>query len=395
MSIRDPLRSAMQSLDPHRRRFSRWMTSRLLRNDDSAQAPVLPAQGIFRILVVKVSHTLGNTLLLTPLLQELERRYPGAEVDIVTRNAVAPSLFAGFRNVGQVYRLPAHGLRHPWRLWSTLRALRASGHDLAIDADPRSQTGRLLVDFVRPRYSIGFVGPGKQGRIGISVPLPEGLLQSQLPVHLLRRAAGEAESAEWPAPSLRLTDAERADGREQLSRVLGRDHEAGTALAWTRPVIGIFANATGAKRLGGQWWSRFLSVLEEACGDHDFVEIVPMFGRSLLDHRYPAYYSSDIRKLAAMLSALSVHVSADCGVMHLADASGPRTIGFFAGAAPSAWGVAGPGNTNVYLTDRSPEQVAAEVADAIRRANQWGQVHFPKAGQVLPPGDGQLLVHQK
>ncbi|MBA3486294.1 MAG: lipopolysaccharide heptosyltransferase family protein, partial [Lysobacter sp.] len=189
------------------------MTNRLLRNHQSADVGVLPEEGIFRILVIKVSHTLGNTLLLTPLLQELERRYPGAEVDIVTRNAVAPSLFVGYRNVGQVRRLPAHGLRNPWRWLATVRELRASGYDLAIDADPRSQTGRLLVNIVRPRYSIGFVGPGKQGRIGISVPMLRGLRQSELPVHLLRRAAGDAGSADWPAPSLRLSDAERASGR--------------------------------------------------------------------------------------------------------------------------------------------------------------------------------------
>lgn len=348
---------------------------------------MLPEQGIFRILVVKVSHTLGNTLLLTPLLQELERRYPGAEVDIVTRNAVAPSLFVGYGNVGQVHRLPAHGLRNPWRLWTTLRKLRASGYDLAIDADPRSQTGRLLVSFVRARYSIGFVGPRQQGGIGISVPMPQGLRQSELPVHLLRRAAGDAGvDAEWPAPSLRLSDAERASGRERLSRVLGLDHAAGLVPVLPRPVIGIFANATGAKRLDGQWWSQFLPVLEQALGDHDFVEIVPMTGHSLLDHRYPAYFSSDIRKLATVLSALSVHVSADCGVMHLANASGPRTIGLFPGPGPSEWGVAGPGHANVQLWDRSPEQVATEVLDAVRSSEGvQSDLRVTQAVSAQPP----------
>lgn len=367
MSGPEPLlRSALQRLQPHRKRFSRWITNRLLRGDATgSDAEVLPAHGIFRVLVVKVSHTLGNTLLLTPLLQELDRRYPGAEVDIVTRNAVAPALFAGYRNLGQVHRLPAHALRHPWRVWATLRALRSSGYDLAIDADPRSQTGRLLVDFARARHSIGFTGPGKQGRVGIAVPLPAGMQQSEMPVHLLRQAAGDTASAGWPAPSLRLSDADRASGADQLARVLGRGPKSQHAQTTPRPVIGIFANATGAKRLGGEWWSRFLPPLEQALGDYELVEIVPMSGRSLLDHRYPAYYSGDIRKLATVLSALSVYISADCGVMHLANASGPRTLGFFPGSGPSQWGVAGAGNANVHLADRSPEQVAAEVIETI------------------------------
>ncbi len=363
MSGRDPQPfSALQRLQPHRKRLSRWITNRVLGGDASMRDEVLPAHGIFRVLVVKVSHTLGNTLLLTPLLQELERRYPGAEVDIVTRNAVARSLFAGYRNVGQVYRLPAHALAHPLQVCSTLRALRGNRYDLAIDADPRSQTGRLLVNFVRAAHSVGLVGPGKQGRVGIAVPMAAGLRQSEMPVHLLRQAAGETGHANWPSPSLRLSDAERASGREQIARVLGWNPHA---QASARQVIGIFANATGAKRLGGQWWARFLPVIEQAWGECEFVEIVPMSGRSLLDHRYPAYYTGDIRKLASVLSALSVYISADCGVMHLANASGPRTIGFFPGVELSEWGVAGAGNTNIYLDDRSPEQIAAQVVGVI------------------------------
>src|SRR5690606_37540564 len=63
-----------------RHRMAHWAVRRVYghRNDISDQ-PV-PDRGIHRILVVKISHTLGNTLLLTPLLQELEARFPGAEI---------------------------------------------------------------------------------------------------------------------------------------------------------------------------------------------------------------------------------------------------------------------------------------------------------------------------
>lgn len=359
------LRAALRRLDPVRRRVSRWTVARAVGAGAGTRVEALPARGIFRILVCKVSHTLGNTLMLTPLLQELEARYPGAEVDIVTRNGVARSLFEGYANVGRVHRLPAHGLRHPWRVVRTLRDLRAAAYDLAIDADPRSQTGRLLVNLVGARYSIGFIGPGQQGHasIGVPMPPPRSVGQSALPVYLLRRACGDAREADVPAPALRLSVAERAAGARQLARVLEPGRAGGRGRVPSgAPVVGIFANATGAKRLPGPWWDRFLSAFEHACPGVVLVEIVPMFGRSLLDHRYPAYFSSDVRRLAAVLSALAVHVSADCGVMHLANAAGPRTVGFFDGTPPADWGVAGPGHANVYFAGRSPEQVAAEVA---------------------------------
>ncbi|WP_254427179.1 hypothetical protein [Rhodanobacter sp. C01] len=44
----------------------------------------LPPRDIFRILLLRPNHRLGNTLLLTPLLIELEQRYPGAEIDLIT-----------------------------------------------------------------------------------------------------------------------------------------------------------------------------------------------------------------------------------------------------------------------------------------------------------------------
>src|SRR5579864_9139539 len=68
--------------------LSRRMSADRLRSP----APV-PSFGIFRILICRVTHSLGNTLLVTPLVRELEATYPGAEIDIVTRSEVATDIF--------------------------------------------------------------------------------------------------------------------------------------------------------------------------------------------------------------------------------------------------------------------------------------------------------------
>lgn len=351
--------------DTLRRRLSRWLVDRLFVRDLAAPGP-LPATGVFRIVVCKVSHTLGNTLLLTPLLQELERRYPGAEVDIVTRNPVAGELFAGYPSLGAVYHLPAHALAHPFRVASMLRRLRATRYDLAIDADSRSQTGRLLVNLMGATRSAGYSSDRKRGHVSHPVPLPHDLQrESALPVHLLRAAMQLDGNDAWPAPQVRLAAHEQADGRERLRRLLADSSGAGVDTRH-RPVIGIFANATGHKLIAADWWVRFITTLELTCPGHAVVEIVPMSGRSMLSHRYPAYYSGNIRRLAGVLAALSVYVSADCGIMHLANACAPRTIGLFDRTDPAAWGTYGPGSSNVVLGGRSPEQSAAEVAALIR-----------------------------
>ena len=91
--------------------------------DAGAQSTVetLPDAGVFRILLCRASHSLGNTLLMTPLLREIEATWPGAEIDIVTRSQVADEVFGGYASVRHIVRLPRHGVRHPLQLLRDLR----------------------------------------------------------------------------------------------------------------------------------------------------------------------------------------------------------------------------------------------------------------------------------
>ena len=118
----------------------------------STVASPLPNIGVHRILVCRITHSLGNTLLLTPLIRELESIYPGAEVDVLTRSGLAETLFGAFPSVRHVYRLPKRGVRHPLAFIGTLRQMRRGRYDLVIDPVPRSQTGRTLMS--RPPTSI-------------------------------------------------------------------------------------------------------------------------------------------------------------------------------------------------------------------------------------------------
>jgi len=339
-----------------------------------ADAGQLPTTGIFRILVCRVSHTLGNTLLLTPLLQELETVYPGAEIDIVTRSPVADEVFGGFYGVRRSFVLPRWGFAHPFRFLRVLRQLRQTHYDLVIDPDPRSSTGRALLNRSRSSYTLGFVGPHKRGPLSHAVAVPpRGRLRAgQRPVFLLRSALGTNEdiaatdrtATDYPPPDIRLHADEREHGREALQRVLSGQHAADRKDG----VIGIFANATGDKKLGTEWWTRFLRVLEAGSSGHAIVEIIPASATSLLDSRYPAYYSSSVRKLGAVLSNLSIYISADCGIMHLANASGTATIGLFSGTDLSEWAPYGRGNHAVETTHRTPEQVAEEVLALVKQA---------------------------
>lgn len=374
MGLHYPRLLAFPSL---RRRLSRLGMRLLFGAPGGGPATPLPRHGIHRILICHVSHTLGNTVLATPLLQDIERVWPGAEVDIVSRSPVAPQVYGAYPGVSRLIMLPAYGFAHPLTVWRCWRRMRAARYDLAIDTDPRSQTGRLWLLRARARCTLGYDGPRKSGRLSHPVPV-EGMPRRKAwqPVHLLRRALGETDSSRpWPLPDLRLSADERACGRAMLVRIDGIDAGNEEAPA----VIGLFANATGNKRLEQAWWRALLERLPAGTSAKPPVEIVPAFGRSLLDDRYPAFFCTDLRKLAATLSALDVLVTGDCGVMHLACAAGVPVIALFVATDADEWGPYGPHDHVLAVRRDAPERAAAAISQLLANADA------PASRQVLRP----------
>lgn len=316
----------------------------------------LPRTGIHRILICRSVHTLGDSLTLTPLLAELADVYPGAEVDVLSGCPVAGALFDAFPNVHVVHRMPRHVAGHLLATARTLHAMRRKCYDLVIDPDPESQSGRLLALSARATHSLGYVGPKKSGTLTHGVAIPANLRHKAMtPVYLLRSATGEDPAARpYPQPGMALRDAELERGRSTLARLVAGDPPRGPGSV----CVGIFANATRKKLLPADWWQTFIKAFQADVPDCRIVEILPAFGKSMLDDRFPCYYSSDVRKMASVIGNLDAYVSADCGVMHLAWASGIPTIGLFNVTDPEEWGPFGPRSASMVLGSSLPAEVA-------------------------------------
>jgi heptosyltransferase-3 len=327
---------------------------------DSSAIGGLPHKGIFRILVCRTSHSLGNTLFMTPLLQEIESQWPGAEVDLITRYASAQQIICTYSSVRKVMLLPKQWARHPLQCAETLLEMRRTHYDLAIDTDRRSRTGRLLLRLARARHKLGFAGRGSLTVEVSAVNAPRHA--AHFPVFLLRKALRQ-DSSHYPALSTKLTRPELNQGRAQLLRV------AGPGSKKKRGVVGIFANATGPKAMSRQWWREFMPVVEAHLPDYAIVEIIPAFGESMLESAYPTYFSSDIRNLSKFMSALTMLVSLDCGIMHLARASGTAVGAVFTTTDVEQWGPYGPGACFVAGDGQHPREAAQRLMDAIPLAS--------------------------
>jgi ADP-heptose:LPS heptosyltransferase len=220
----------------------------------------------------------------------------------------------------------------------------------------------LLTLYAGADRKLGYLGPNKGGALSHGVDVSGAPSHRAMEgVYLLRTALGEDTALhEYPRPGLWLSAEERARGRQRLAQVCGVHNPAGPL-----PCIGIFANATRDKLLDLDWWRRFLATFEPRAPRCCIVEVLPAFGHSLLEDRYPSFYRSEVRELAAMLANLSLYVSADCGVMHLAWAAGTPTVGLFNATKPAEWGPWGGHNRSLDVHGTVPEQIALTIAETL------------------------------
>lgn len=322
----------------------------------------IPRHGVYRILVCRPNHRLGNMLLMTPLIAELERLYKGAEIDIVAEGPLAADVFATYFSVKNVYCLPRRGFKHPVSFLSLISRIRKTDYDLIIDPCIGSGFSRTLTRIFRGKYKLGFGEPGHTPNLTHAVP------EAMAPNHMAKRPvalarwyslSAESESLGFPVMDIRLTEGERASGKAVVRELLAElpPHRA-------TGVVGIFADATGRKRYPTEWWNDFIGTLQALSPHCDLVEIVPAHGRSMLGSRLPGYYSSSIRRMGAVMSAVDLMISADCGVMHLAAASRVPTVGMFAVTDAKVYGPYGSRSSALITSDISPKDAAQRVAQA-------------------------------
>lgn len=316
------------------------------------------------MLLLRSTRTLGNCILLTALLGELEQRFPGCEVDVMTRCPVAAQVYGNRFSVGRIIALPRHEAGSPLRTLRAYRTMRRRRYDLVIDPDLQSQGARLLALLANARFSLGFSGPRKSGALTHMIDGSRSPHhQAMIPVFLLRQALGVAASGNnWPLLDLRLAAAEKHVARIQLARIAGKS-------ALTHQFIGIFANATGPKDVEQAWWFQFLGVIGRRAPQYTLIEILPADGRSRLDARYPCFYTSDIRKLGAFISQLAVFVGLDSGVMHVASASGTPTIGLFSVTDPDEWGPYGRNSRALRINTQDGAHAAGDVVNILSKIN--------------------------
>jgi heptosyltransferase III len=310
------------------------------------------------ILICRPNTRLGNTLLMTPLVEEIEATLPSARVEILTACPSAHEVFQQFPSVRRVHQLPFRGFHHPLRHLLTLLRARRVRYDILIDPSPRSWTARFLTRHLAARLKLGFARAGEAEGIDVSVPFVGAPVHmGDYPVYLLRRGIlgldDAAARAETPTLSIRLTDAERFAGRQEIGRIL--------AARSPGPVIAVAAHATGAKQFSVDWWRRMIASVQAQLPAAQVIEIRPPNGAAALAE-LPGYSSRRVRHVAAVLEAADCFVCADSGLMHLGAATDATTVGLFKVTEPRLYAPRRGASCALTASDAAPERVAGRVA---------------------------------
>lgn len=305
---------------------------------------------INRILIAKTVKSLGNLLGLTSLLSELEKRFPGSEVDIITSTPMTQELYRNFGQIGRIYQLPRVAFWQPVQYFKEILSIRRRTYDLVINPSAFSNSGRFLSWLARSTNYIAATPAGTDD----SVPRHF----AKQPVYLLRRHLSDSSKLikeKSPPLGIRLSQKEANWGANVLQSITTPKHRKNGR------TIALFTNATGAKCYSEQWWAEFYGQLSEKLHWFNFVEILPADGHSRLSFRIPTFYSSDIRKVGAVISATDAFIGADSGIMHLASAVHTHTIGLFSASDPEFWAPFGTGQCTFLRAGQHCRQAAEEV----------------------------------
>jgi lipopolysaccharide heptosyltransferase II len=278
---------------------------------------------VHKILVVRATSRLGDSILAMPAIWCLHKKYPTARIDFIGAPISAP-LYKTLP-INRQYTLTKRFPDSAWEYPLLLRSLRAAAYDLAIDVScSHSAMGSFLVRASAARYRIGLKGKWDLWYNVKSARPPHQNKYQMLPAFLT--AVGIA--CDVNLPFLNLTDQEKKTAKTELEGLPG--------FTRGKPVVGVFVG--GRMSWGKKWpienFCRVVSDLDSA-GINTVTFVGPdekkslMFLRESFGATLPVIFEPSIRRFAAMIANCDLFVTSDSGPMHLACALGIRTVAIF------------------------------------------------------------------
>lgn len=307
---------------------------------------------IKKILIIRPNHRLGNQLLTTPLVQEVENTFPDSKIDLFAKGGVAFAVFENYSSIDKIYQLPRKPFSNLFKYVMCWVSIKRKKYDLVINGDKDSSSGRLLTNLAKaPLKVFGDVHED------IQTQYEDYLHISKYPIYNLRRYLAKLgypkNNTPLPVLNLKLTKDEISKGKEILEDLTQNK----------KPTICIYTNATADKCYSEEWWGSFYSKLKQNFAkQYNIIEMLPIENISKINFKAPNFYSKDIREMGGIIANTSIFIAADNGVMHLASAALTPTVGLFSRDNQAIYGPYGNGSFPLHTKVKSQQ----DCIDAIR-----------------------------
>ena len=89
-----------------RRKLTRFFSRLFISNKGSDDFFNQNVTQVKKILICRPNHRLGNNLLLTPLVKELNKIFPNAEIHLFTKGNLGNIVFENYKDVRRLIKLP-------------------------------------------------------------------------------------------------------------------------------------------------------------------------------------------------------------------------------------------------------------------------------------------------
>lgn len=314
---------------------------------------------IEKVLISRPNQRLGNTLLITPLVQEIVNFNPNVSIDLFVKGGVSHVIFENYPQVDQIIKLPKKPFKELVDYIKVWFKIRQKKYDLVINVHEESSSGRISTKVSRSKYKLFGNEYLTDSKDNNQVHL------GKLPVFQFRKfiesVTNHKIETDYPKLSLQLSNAEINKGKEILAELVQDP---------TKKTLAFFTYATGSKCYLSDWWDNFYADFkQEFENEYNFIEILPVENISMLNHQLPSFYSHDIKEIAAVMENCEILIAADSGMMHLGCATKTKNIGLFKSDNYSKYEPFGSGNTMFLVTDSSSEGLVAKMKETLALNN--------------------------
>ncbi len=315
----------------------------------------------FKKIALLKSSAIGDTVLLSSVVKDIQRRCPKAEVTLFAggSNAKIAEILLGEKNVVQLPML------NPWR---ALKKIREQHFDIFIDCDSWPRINAILTGLSSSDFKIGFktIGQGREHAFDRSV------------VHSWNQH--EIEN---------YRDLARAIGVKDFSNP--RIETVHSASAKRRYIV-LHPWPGGSRASQKMWPNKNWIEIAQGFRDKKF-ELILTTGPSDRN-RSQDLISNDLNKIIQMVEPKNLQelieiidgatavLTVDTGVAHIAGALGRKTLVLYGPTSPNRWGAVG--SKVRWLKDsQSPKiQLGFELPDAESVGLSTEEV-FEKLGELL------------